>query len=174
MVDKYGPRVVFEARSRIDARLSSVIRGRDWHWFPAWSDNLVNIQSQLPLVTLGDKDTPMWLPRSKIYSSRDTWEAIQVKHPRIGWSKLIWFSFTIPKHAFFLWLTVKACLTTGYRHLKWGASGDAKCLFGRNYIETRDHLFFECGLSKRLWKAVMYLCLQLGMPMEWKQLFINL
>jgi hypothetical protein len=27
--------------------------------------------------------------------------------------------------------------------------------------------FFECGLSSRLWKTIMQLCLQSGMPMEW-------
>jgi hypothetical protein len=31
LVDKYGPRVVFEDRSKIDARLSSVIHEMEWH-----------------------------------------------------------------------------------------------------------------------------------------------
>jgi hypothetical protein len=37
----YGYCVIFDARSKIDAMLSSVIQGGDWHWLPAGSENLV-------------------------------------------------------------------------------------------------------------------------------------
>lgn len=49
--DKYESRVIYiyDARSRIDAKLSSsVIRGRDWDWLSARSYRLVDIQSKLP------------------------------------------------------------------------------------------------------------------------------
>jgi hypothetical protein len=62
LFDKYGFRVIYDARSKLDAKLSSVIRGRDWHWLQARSDSMVAIQSQLPFVKLGDKDIPLWLP----------------------------------------------------------------------------------------------------------------
>ena len=44
--------VIYDSRSSIDAKLSSVIRGRDWHWLPARSEDLVSIQSRLLLVNL--------------------------------------------------------------------------------------------------------------------------
>lgn len=38
---KYGYRVVYDA---LDAKLSSVMNGKDWEWQPARSDEVVNIQ----------------------------------------------------------------------------------------------------------------------------------
>lgn len=115
----YGYRVIYDTRSKTDAMLFSVIRGGDWHWLPARSQNLVAIQSKLPDVKMGSHDTPLWLPsKSNRYSSKDTWEAIRVKQTRVEWDKLIWFSMTISKHDFVLWLVVKDCSSTGDRSLK--------------------------------------------------------
>jgi hypothetical protein len=50
LLDKYGYRIVFEADSRMNARLSSVISGRDWHWLPYRSENMLNVQSLLSCV----------------------------------------------------------------------------------------------------------------------------
>jgi hypothetical protein len=36
--------------SKPEAKLSSVIKGKEWEWQPARSENLVNIQSKLPMV----------------------------------------------------------------------------------------------------------------------------
>jgi hypothetical protein len=47
--------------------------------------------------------TPLWLPlRNFEYNYEDTWEALRVKQPKVEWSKLVWFSFPIPRHYFFL------------------------------------------------------------------------
>jgi hypothetical protein len=37
----------------LDAKLSCVIRGKEWEWLLARSESLVNIQSKLPLIKLG-------------------------------------------------------------------------------------------------------------------------
>jgi hypothetical protein len=143
---KYGFQVIYDARSRIDAKLSSVMRGRDWHWIPARSDALVSIQSNLPLVKIGMIDKLLWLPfRNLKHSCKNTWEAIRVKQLKVEWSKLVWFSFAIPCHAFFLWLPFCDGLATGDRLLRLGMAGDMKCYFLRSNIEGRDHLFFFMG-----------------------------
>lgn len=33
--------------------------------------------------------------------------------------------------------------------------------------ESREHLFFECGCSKRLWRELMSRCLVLDTSIEW-------
>lgn len=43
LFDKYGFRVVYDACSNIEAKLSSVINDGDWNWFPARCDDLVSI-----------------------------------------------------------------------------------------------------------------------------------
>jgi hypothetical protein len=52
----------------------------------------------------------------------------------------------------------------GDRMLKWDFKGEVQCLFCRNIIECRDHLFFDCGFSKRLWREVMNKCLLPELP----------
>jgi len=103
--------------------------------------------------------------KEQIFSCKDTWEAIREKKPRVEWSRIIWYPLFIPKHAFFLWLTFKDRLTTGDKMLKGGVSGEFK--FCQNYMETKDHLFFECGPSKRIWRAVMTKCMQKYVPTDW-------
>jgi hypothetical protein len=34
-------------------------------------------------------------------------------------------------------------------------------------METRDHIFFECGPSKRIWGDVMTKCMQKYVPTDW-------
>lgn len=110
------------------------------------------------------------ISKSSSYISRDTCEATRDKKPIIDWWKLIWFSFAIPKHAFVLWLAVRNYLSTGDRMLKWGYKGEVKCLFCKNIIECRDHLFFNCGFSKRIWREVMKKCLLPNIPTVWEEI----
>lgn len=51
--DHYGYRDNYDAGSKFDAKLSSVIRGTNWEWLPARSKYLVNIESKLPLIKIG-------------------------------------------------------------------------------------------------------------------------
>jgi hypothetical protein len=80
--------------------------------------------------------TPLWLPlRNFEYNYEDTWEALRVKQPKVEWSKLVWLSFPIPRHYFFLLLAICDSLGTGDRLLKLGMIGEMKCYFCRSNIE---------------------------------------
>jgi hypothetical protein len=46
-------------------------------------------------------------------------------------------------------------LTTSDKLLQGGYKGEVKCVFFRSGIEDRDHLFFLCGYSRRIWRCVM-------------------
>jgi hypothetical protein len=101
LLEQYGYRVIYDARSKIDAKLATVIHDREWNWPAARSEALVNVQSKLPLVQIGEEDKAAWVPSKKeCYSSRDTWEAIGSRKPIVEWWKLVWFSLAIPKQAF--------------------------------------------------------------------------
>lgn len=45
----------------------------------------------------------------------------------VTWSKHVWFTQCIPKHAFVLWLAVKIRLQTQERILKWNPGLTSKC-----------------------------------------------
>ena len=144
-------------RSKLEAKLSSVIRDLDWFWQPARSNALVDVQSKLHSLNLGGRVTPIWLAsKSKSCSTREILRSCKrEKKSEVDWCCLFWFSLAIPRHSFIIWLGIKDSLTTGDRVLKWGAHGEYECLFCRGYIESQDHLFFGCRYNKRLWKAVM-------------------
>ena len=77
---------------------------------------------------------------------------------KVGWDKLIWFSYHIPKHPVISWMAILNRLPTKDRLLSWGIEVDGRCLFCQSELETRDHLFFGCRYSKSIWEAVLQLC----------------
>jgi hypothetical protein len=50
---------VYDSGFSKEAKLSSIILNGDWFWPSAKSDTLVEIQSKLPKITLGDFDRPV-------------------------------------------------------------------------------------------------------------------
>jgi hypothetical protein len=85
--------------------------------------------------------------------------------------KMLWigghlfgFLFQILNQAFITWLAMRDALTTGRNLFICGFQGDVKCIFCRHVIEDRDHLFFACGYSSKIWQQVMSLCSMLNRP----------
>jgi hypothetical protein len=143
LIERYGSRVVYDARSGLNSKLSSVLSNGNWCWNPARSEDLVAIQSRLPEIVLGHVDKPVWkIARNGSFVSSETWNFLRDKKAEVEWWHLIWFPYAIPKHAFILWLAVHNRLTTSNRLLLWGFNGDPLCGFCHHVIESRNHLFF--------------------------------
>jgi hypothetical protein len=104
------------------------------------------------------------------YQCSGTWDYIRNKRALVPWWKLIWFPLAIPKQAFILWLAIQNRLVTGERMASWGFNGDVLCVFCRSCIEGRDHLFFQCSFSRRIWKSVMDRCLIAGFLDDWEEI----
>jgi hypothetical protein len=171
LIEKYGPRIVYDASSRLDAKLISVLNNRNWCWKPARSEALVEIQCRLPEVSLGLVDKPVWhIARKGSYVCSNTWEFLRGKKHDVLWWHLIWFPLAIPKQAFILWLAVQNRLTTGDRLLVWGFQGDINCVFCRHGVESRDHLFFDCSFSFRIWRTCMQRCPFIATHTDWQSL----
>jgi hypothetical protein len=77
---------------------------------------------------------------------------------------LFGFLFQFLNQAFITWLAMRDALTTGRNLFICGFQGDVKCIFCRHVIEDRDHLFFACGYSSKIWQQVMSLCSMLNRP----------
>jgi hypothetical protein len=61
-------------------------------------------------------------------------------------------------------------LTTGERFVTWGYQGDTQCVFCRNGIESRDHLFFSCSFSSRIWKTCLNRCFNQHPLLDWQSM----
>lgn len=120
LLDKFSFRVVCDARSSIEAKLSSVVVKGKWVWLNAWSDFLVYIQSQLFKVVLEAEERAIWVTsKGESFTCRDTWDSFRSMKPLVDWCDLVWFHLAIPRQAFFLWLALKNSLSTGDCLLCW-------------------------------------------------------
>lgn len=54
----------------------------------------------------------------------------------------------------------------------WGYTGSTLCLLCLACQESRDHLFFSCSFSRRIWRRVMVDCLIKDPPIDWDSLVI--
>lgn len=54
--------------------------------------------------------------------------------------------------------------------LKWGYKGDVLCVFCRSNVGGRDHMFFQCGFSKRIWREVLGKCLVKDPYTDWEEI----
>lgn len=169
LYEKYGFRIIYDSQSSLEAKMNYVIRNGRWSWRPTRSEELVDIQSKPPDVPLGNVDKPIWtLSRKGVYVSADTWKFMRKRKLEISWWSVVWFSQAIPKQAFILWLAVLNRLTTGERLVTWGYQGDTQCFFCRNGVESREHLFFSCSFSSRIWKTCMNRCFYQHPPLDWQ------
>jgi hypothetical protein len=79
-LETYGQRVVYDAHSSMEAKLSSVIVNGDWYWKPARSEALVEIQARLPELSSDLHDKVIWTASKKgYYVSADTWQILREK-----------------------------------------------------------------------------------------------
>ena len=59
LLEEYGHRIIYD-RSTFNAKVSSVLRNKEWVWRPARSENLMEIQSKLIQIQIMDYDRPIW------------------------------------------------------------------------------------------------------------------
>ncbi|XP_018487780.1 uncharacterized protein LOC108858328 [Raphanus sativus] len=86
------------------------------------------------------------------FSTQETWMIMRIAEVKCSWSKSIWFSRATPKFAFVAWLAVKDRLSTMDRISKWDCGVDETCVLCKSEKESRNHLFFECDYSSKVWE----------------------
>ena len=77
---------------------------------------------------------------------------------KVGWNRLIWAAFVVPKHAIIVWMAILNRLPTKDRIKSWLLEVDGMCVPCRSAEETRDHLFYGCTFSQQIWKEMLLLC----------------
>ncbi|XP_024964846.1 uncharacterized protein LOC112505132 [Cynara cardunculus var. scolymus] len=143
------------------------------NWPDDWCqrfDMLYN--SLLPLLT-SVRDRVLWGDNYTMCSDftvGNAWASLEGNHPVIPWSKLVWFSGHIPKHAFCLWLACQRRLPTQDR-LHWkDEPPDLECLLCGQCLDSHDHLFFQCSYAGVVWTSVLHMVDLSGMPSRWEQI----
>ena len=80
----------------------------------------------------------------------------EIKHhePQVPWCNVVWSSRGIPRHNFLTWLMVLNRCPTKDRMINWGLQTDPACILCNGSAESRDHLYFQCSYSLRLWSEL--------------------
>ena len=89
-----------------------------------------------------------------VYSSRSLYKLHFSQLPDHGPSKWIWNSKCMSKHNFFAWLVLHDRINCKEMMLriKWKMTENNDCVLCVSHgLETRNHLFFECLFSSRIW-----------------------
>jgi hypothetical protein len=167
LLEIFGHRIVHDSGFPLRSKLEVAIKNGEWNWPPTRSDILVVIQSQLFEVELGDTDLAVWNAKHGQYTCADAWDKLREVHPAVGWWELVWFPSSIPKHSFFLWLVFQNALVTKERMCGWCYTGCTLCLLCRGAQENREHFFFRCRFSSRIWINIMSECSIPNAPLDW-------
>ncbi|KAG7561138.1 Reverse transcriptase zinc-binding domain [Arabidopsis thaliana x Arabidopsis arenosa] len=153
-----GPQVV---GMPLTSLVRDALRGRGWWLSSSRSRNpiIALLKDSLPVAenmidSLHD-DIYLWKPDhhapSNIFSTEKTWTALNPNGVPVTWHKSVWFKDHIPKHAFICWVVAWNRLHTRDRLRSWGLNISPSCVLCNASLETRDHLFFECGFSMQVW-----------------------
>lgn len=108
--------------------------------------------------------------KKSAFSSSNVWNDVRESRLRVGWRNLVWFSNSIPKHSFILWLAVRGKLLTQDRMQAWQTVGSPRCAFCNNQRDSPNHLFFECAFCQEV--RDYFLQLGVGIPrhLPWSNL----
>ncbi|GJW03133.1 homeodomain-like protein [Tanacetum coccineum] len=59
-----------------------------------------------------------------MFSVAKSWDAIRPRGNQVVWSRIVWFSHNIPRHAFHLWLVMRNGFKTHDKMRQWDVGGD--------------------------------------------------
>ncbi|XP_074282688.1 uncharacterized protein LOC141607227 [Silene latifolia] len=89
----------------------------------------------------------IWLAHLKGYNVSYDYEWLRRREQKVGWAKLVWDNWCMPKHSFLTWLVFRNALPLKDRLLRFGISQDDQCCICRNATETMVHLFQNCRFA---------------------------
>lgn len=104
------------------------------------------------------------------FSFKHTWEHLRKRKRKIEWHNAVWFKNHTPKHAFITWTAMHDRLTTKFRMLTRGIEINSNCIFCNFACETRDHLFFHCSFTRRIWQRGLELTCIKDPPTSWNEI----
>ena len=78
--------------------------------------------------------------------------------PGVKLNYSVWFPQAIRRHAFIVWLVIHDRLDTQDKLLKWGLINSMSCVFCRENVEDRNHMFFGFQFTAGIWMRILRLC----------------
>ncbi|XP_024011406.1 uncharacterized protein LOC112086667 [Eutrema salsugineum] len=120
-----------------------------------------------------EDDTFLWKSKvdlfKTIFSAKATRDQL-ISSSKVPWAEGIWFKHHSPKFGFMAWLALHNRLSTGDRMQQWNPNISVSCALCQAPLESRDHLFFSCPFSMRIWTTVAKGIMQQEFTTDWTTL----
>ncbi|XP_013717367.1 uncharacterized protein LOC125594991 [Brassica napus] len=170
-----GSRGCIDLGIRLEATVDTVIKShrRRRHRVATLNDIEDHIQSIKERGLLEGEDIKLWKREDKyksVFNSKETWKMIRGPQPKVNWYAGIWFAFHTPKYSFMAWLAIRNRFATGDRVQQWNTNHPSSCVFCNVPVESRNHLFFACSFSRRVWKDLAQKLMQMSYTHQWDQI----
>ncbi|XP_013739623.2 uncharacterized protein LOC106442489 [Brassica napus] len=101
------------------------------------------------------------------FSTRETWTLLREPTAQCPWERSVWFPQATPKFSFMTWIAMRDKLSTMDRVASWSQGVDTTCVLCKSVPETRNHLFFECSFSSKIWDHLTKGILQHSYTQDW-------
>ncbi|GJU13779.1 putative reverse transcriptase domain, reverse transcriptase zinc-binding domain protein [Tanacetum coccineum] len=146
--------------------VAELVSSEGWQWPQTWLLKAPDLGLvPVPNLVADRPDIFRWRNRDGVFSDfsvSNAWEAIRPRGIEVGWSRIVWFSHCIPRHAFHLWLVMRKSLKTQDNIRPWDVGPDVdisrlRCPLCNLHPDSHDHLFFECSFSSQVWRHVRHL-----------------
>ncbi|XP_074305588.1 uncharacterized protein LOC141640806 [Silene latifolia] len=95
-----------------------------------------------------------WLANGSGYIVCSGYEWLRHKEQKVGWAKLIWHKWMLPKHSFYCWLLFKNALNVKDKLFRHGITTDDICCVCHVAQETVVHLLQHCHYGQLILKGV--------------------
>ncbi|KAK9071869.1 hypothetical protein SSX86_008299 [Deinandra increscens subsp. villosa] len=151
-------RVINRAGLSTYTKVKDVVVDGRWAWPEEWRDMFPGLfNSEPPKLIIGKADKVVWRSNDGslgLFSTKAAFSDLCDRQQDVHWAPLVWFSQSIPRHSFTLWMACKRRLLTQDRLQKWDVEGELKCVFCRNQRDSHTHLFFECDYYRQVWNRL--------------------
>ncbi|GJR76642.1 retrotransposon protein, putative, ty1-copia subclass [Tanacetum coccineum] len=157
------PRDISREGFHLRSKVAYMISTGAWSWPQSWLLKAPDIGLiPIPTLDLSQADLRQWLDKNGTLSSfsvAKAWNAIRPRGNQVEWSRIVWFSHNIPRHAFHLWLVMRNGLKTHDKMRQWdvGVNTDLNllcCAFCDNQPDSHANHLFECPFSLKVWICV--------------------
>ncbi|XP_071707969.1 uncharacterized protein [Rutidosis leptorrhynchoides] len=120
-----GPTATYMMEIKVKMKVCDVIGSNGAVWPANWYHRYPALQ-QLVMSSFSDTEDRLCWSDNDLHSVsvNRIWESIRPRAPSVNWFKVVWFSHSIPMHAFVM------------------------C------IDSHAYLFFKCEFTSKIWKLV--------------------
>ncbi|GJX20498.1 protein LAZ1 [Tanacetum coccineum] len=163
LINYLTPRDISREGFLLTNTVEDLVSNGTWSWPQSWLLKAPDLDL-ITCLALVSSMADLWQWRDRngnilSFSVAKAWEAIRPLGNQVAWSRIVWFSHNIPRHAFHLWLVMRHGLKTHDKMRQWDVRGDTdlnllRCALCDNCPDSHTHLFFECTFSAKVWSYV--------------------